>query len=139
MKFRFLDEVVSFDRDGSGSIVTSKTFSQTEDYLEGPFHPPSRIPSSLVLETMAASGGRLIEIVSQDNAFGILLRVEEARFFSPVGPGDQVLVRSELLGIQDQRGELIGLARTQSQAFVEDKPVAEACIVFLCVPVKEFK
>ncbi len=139
MKFRFLDEVVSFDQDGSGKIVTVKTFSRTEDYLEGPFHPPSRIPSSLVLETIAASGGRLIEVVSQDNAFGILLRVEEAHFFSPVGPGDQVLVRSELLGIQDQRGQSIGLARTQGQAFVEDKPVAEACIVFLCVPAKEFK
>ena len=139
MKFRFLDRVVSFDPEGPERIVTLKTFSRTEDYLEGPFHSPLRIPSSLVLETMAASGGRLIEVVSQDNAFGIMLRVEEARFFSPVAPGDQMLVRSELLGMQDQRGESIALARTKSQASVKDKTVAEARIVFLCVPAKEFR
>ncbi|MFQ5903554.1 MAG: hypothetical protein ACE5JO_07685 [Candidatus Binatia bacterium] len=139
MKFRFLDRVVSCDLEGPGRIVTLKTFSRTEDYLEGPFHSPSRIPSSLVLETMAASGGRLIEVVSQDNAFGLVLRVEDARFLSPVAPGDQVLVRSELLGMQDQRGESIALARTQGQASVEGKPVAEARIVFLCVPAKEFR
>lgn len=139
MNFRFLDRVVSFDSEEPGRIITVKTFSRTEDYLEGPFHSPSRIPSSLVLETIAASGGRLIEAVSQDRVFGIMLRVEEARFLSPVTPGDQMIVRSELLGMQDQTGESIGLARTRGEALVGDQPVAQARIVFLCVPAKGLK
>lgn len=138
MKFNFLGRVISVEADGGGRIVTSQSFPQGEDYLESPFHPPSQVPATLILESMAASGGRLVRAVSGEKAFGLVVRVEEARFWSSVKAGEEVLVRSELLGIQDKSGESFGLARTRSQAFVGDEPVAEARIVFICVPVAGF-
>lgn len=136
MNYHFLDQVVSFNPEGGGRIVTVKTFLTDGDYLEGPFHSPAEIPSSIVLESMAQSAGRLIEAVSQNRAYGIMLKVQKAQFFFPVAPGNRLLVHSEMLGMQDQKGEWLSLAETESRAVVEDRDVAQARLIFLCVPTK---
>lgn len=138
MKFRFLDRIVSFEPDGRGKMVTSKTFPRTEDYLDGPFHAPGTIPGSLILETMASSAGRLIHEASRSRAFALIAKVEEARFLLPVMAGEEIFVRSELLAMQDPSGEAVGLARSLSRALAGEKIVAEARIVFLCVPADGF-
>ena len=70
MKFRFLDGIVSSSLEREGKIVTHVTFPQVEDYLATPFHSPSQVPFTIVLEAMAASGGRLIEVVSREKVVG---------------------------------------------------------------------
>jgi len=139
MKFRFLDGVVSSSLDGQEKVVTHVTFPQGEDYLTGPFHNSAQVPSTIVLEAMAASGGRLIELVSDNKAVGLMIKVDEASFIAPVRGGQRMLVHSELLGMQHRDGQKLGLARTLSQAFVADRPVAEARIAFLCLPAKGLK
>lgn len=139
MKFRFLDGVVSTSFEGSEKIITHVTFPQSEDYLATPFHQALHVPFTIVLEAMAASGGRLIEVVSRDRAVGLMIKVDEANFTASVGAGDRMLVHSELLGMQDKEGAKIGLARTRSRAFIADKPVAEARIAYLCLPVKGWR
>ena len=139
MKFRFLDGVASSSLDGQGKIVTYVTFPQSEDYLTTPFHGPLRVPFTIVLEAMAASGGRLIELVSENQAIGLMIKVDEANFTAPVSAGDRLLVHSELLGMQDRNGVTVGLARTHSQALVADRTVAEAHIAFLCIPAKGWR
>ena len=139
MRFRFLDGIVSSSLDGEGKIVTHVTFPRVEDYLATPFHRTSQVPFTIVLEAMAASGGRLIEVVSQDKVVGLLVKVDEASFITSVSAGDRMLVHSELLGMQDREGIKVGLARTRSQALIGDKPVAEARIAFLCVPSKSWR
>jgi 3-hydroxymyristoyl/3-hydroxydecanoyl-(acyl carrier protein) dehydratase len=139
MRFRFLDGVVSSSLDGQGKIVTHVTFPESEDYLTTPFHNPFQVPFTIVLEAMAASGGRLIEIVSQNKILGLMIKIDEANFQAPVAGGERMLVHSELLGMQDKNGAKVGLARTRSRALVADRAVAEARIAYLCVPVKVFK
>lgn len=139
MKFRFLDGIVSSSSDGQGRIVTHVTFPESEDYLNTPFHKPLQVPFTIVLEAMAASGGRLIEVVSQDKVVGLMVKVDEVNFTASVSAGDRMLVHSELLGMQDREGLKVGLARTRSQALVGDRPVAEARIAFLCLPVKGWR
>ena len=136
MKFRFFDGVISSSLEGEGKVVTHVTFPQSEDYLATPFHEAAQVPSTIVLEAVAASGGRLIELVSGSRAIGLMIKVDEARFIAPVCAGERMLVHSELLGMQCRDGSKVGLARTRSQAFVADRPVAEARIAFLCVPMK---
>lgn len=136
MRFRFLDGVASSSLEGQGEIVTHVTFPQSEDYLATPFHKAAQVPSTIVLEAMAASGGRLVEIASENRAVGLMIKVDEANFIVPVCAGEQMLVRSELLGMQHRDGLKVGLARTRGQAFVADRPVAEARIAFLCLPMK---
>ncbi|MBI2989157.1 MAG: hypothetical protein HYY45_20540 [Deltaproteobacteria bacterium] len=139
MKFRFLDGVISSTTEGNEKIVTHVTFPESEDYLASPFHEPSQVPSTIVLEAMAASGGRLIEIVSQSRAVALMVKIDEARFAARVRAGQRMLVHSELVGMQDKDGLKVGLARTRNQAFVADQPVAEARIAFLCLPVKGWR
>jgi len=137
MRFRFLDRVVSSEPEGG--IVTEVTFPGSEDYVGAPFHNPGEVPATIVLEAMAASAGRLIEVVSRDRAVGLMIKVEEARFLAHVAGGDCMKVRSELIGMQDKSGQSVGLARTRGWASIGDKAVAEASIVYLCLPGKGFK
>ena len=139
MKFRFLDGVLSSNLEGQEKIVTHVTFPQSEDYLATPFHEPSQVPFTIVLEAMAASGGRLIEAVSNNKLVCLMIKVDEANFTAAVSAGERMLVHSELLGMQDRDGVKVGLARTRSQALVANKAVAEASIAFLCVPVKGWR
>jgi len=137
MKFKFLDRLISANLGGQASVLTDVTFSRSEDYLESPFHEPLKVPSSIILEAMAASGGRLIEVVSDHKVVGLMVKVDEASFMGSVSAGDTMVVHSELLGMQDRNGVKVGLARTRSQALVADKAVAEARIAFLCLPLKK--
>lgn len=134
MKFRFLDGVVSFTLEGEGRIVTEVTFPNSEDYLNTPFYAHSQVPFTIVLEAMAASGGRLIELISQNRLVGLMIKVDEASFLASVSAGERMLVHSELLGMQDKNGDKVGLARTRMHAQVADRPVAEARIAYLCIP-----
>lgn len=139
MKFRFLDGVVSSSLEGREKIVTHVTFPQSEDYLATPFHRSSQVPFTIVLEAMAASGGRLIEVVSEERVVGLMMKIDEANFKATVSAGERMLVHSELLGMQDKSGAKVGLARTRSRALVGDRTVAEARIAFLCVPAKGWR
>jgi 3-hydroxymyristoyl/3-hydroxydecanoyl-(acyl carrier protein) dehydratase len=139
MKFRFLDGVVSSSLDGQEKVVTRVTFPEVEDYITGPFHTKAQVPCTIILEAMAASGGRLIELASDNRVVGLMIKVDEASFLTPVCGGERMLVHSELLGMQYRDGLRLGLARTRSQAFVADRPVAEARIAFLCLPAKGLK
>lgn len=137
MKFRFLDGVVSSGLNGQETVITHVTFPESEDYLATPFHRALQVPSTIVLEAMAASGGRLIELVSKNRAVGMMIKIDEANFIAPVAAGERMLVQSELLGIQDRNGVKVGLARTRCQASVNDRAVAEARIAYLCLPVQK--
>jgi 3-hydroxymyristoyl/3-hydroxydecanoyl-(acyl carrier protein) dehydratase len=139
MKFCFLDGVVSSSLEGEEKVVTHVTFPQSEDYLTTPFHKAAQVPSTIVLEAVAASGGRLIELVSGSRSVGLMIKIDEASFIAPVCAGERMLVHSELLGMQHPDGLKVGLARTRGQAFVGDRPVAEARIAFLCLPMKRSK
>lgn len=136
MKFRFLDGVLSSSLKEQGKIVTHVTFPQSEDYLDTSFHESAQVPFTIVLEAMAASAGRLIEMVSDNKLVGLMVKVDEANFTAAVTAGEKMLVHSEVLGIQDRDGVRVGLARTRSQALVGNRAVAEARIAFLCLPVK---
>ncbi len=139
MKFRFLDGVVSSSLEGEQKVVTHVTFPQSEDYFATPFHKAAQVPSTIVLEAMAASGGCLIELASGSRAVGLMIKVDEANFIAPVCAGERLLVHSELLGMQHPDGLKVGLARTRGQAFVGDRSVAQASIAFLCLPMKRSK
>ena len=134
MNFRFVDRIVSFDAEGS-KIITAMTFPSSEDYLKGPLYSPSRIPFSITLEAMAQCAGALIiKAIGQDRVFPLLVRVDEAQFLAPVAPGEELLVQSNLLAVQDRSGESAGLAQTWSQASVGDRNIAIARMAFICVP-----
>ena len=139
MRFRFVDRVISFEDGERPTLVTTKSFSRSDEFIEGHPQRPGEIPNCLILETLATAGAHLVYSCTAQQSVGLLLRVEEARIYFPVFPGEEVIVQTELLGLQPEAHESVGLARTNGFASVRSRKVAEARLVLLCFPKNGFE
>lgn len=134
MRFRFVDRIVSFENGHRPKLVTAKAFPHCDDYTAGYPLRPGEVPNCLVLEALANASARLVYCHSGEKLVGVLLRVDEAEIFSPVLAGEEVTVESDLLGLQPQAYDSVGLARTRGEALVGPRKVAGARLVLLCFP-----
>jgi 3-hydroxymyristoyl/3-hydroxydecanoyl-(acyl carrier protein) dehydratase len=139
MRFRFVDRVVSFENGPRPRLVTAKFFPRLDDFTAGHPQRPGEIPNCLILEAMATAGVRLVHLHKEGGTVGLLLRVEEARIMAAVGAGEELLVDSELQGMQPQAHESVGLARVLAKATVGDRVVAEASLLLFCFPQDGFE
>lgn len=132
MTFRFVDRVLSVEPGERGKITTLTVIPAASPYLEGPFNP-GVLPSSIVLEALAQSAGRLI-LETYPRRGVLLIKVEDIQFFRPLGGGEHLTIRSELLGFHGDT-ETTGVASAVGEASVDGAPVAEARLLFLVVRV----
>ncbi|HJR70752.1 MAG TPA: 3-hydroxyacyl-ACP dehydratase FabZ [Gammaproteobacteria bacterium] len=108
------------------SIVAVKNVSANEAYFEGHFPEHPVMPGVLIIEALAQAGGVLAyESVSAEERIWILYLagLEEIRFKQTVRPGDQLVLRVEL--VKRRRN----LWRFTAVAEVDGKLVAEAQIL----------
>lgn len=140
MHYQFIDRILEVDAHDAGRIVLVKTFPRTEDYFDGTFRRPDEVPSTLVLETMASAGALVLAVRSGYHANAALLKVNRARFPHPVYAGAELKVSLGLTASQgDWTGQAdprqaVGMAQALAQGFVGEAQVAEADMLFLCVP-----
>lgn len=140
MRYRFADRILEIDANGVGSLSTAKAFPRSEEYFDGTFRPENEVPSSLILESMAATGSFLLTVKSRYRAHALLLKVNRAAFRRPVLVGDCMVVRSRVAGVQgdwsrpDASGESLGVAEVHAQCSVGADRVADASLFFLCLP-----
>jgi len=108
------------------SIVAVKNVSANEAYFEGHFPGHPVMPGVLIIEALAQAGGILAyESVAAEERIWILYLagLEEIRFKQTVRPGDQLVLRVEL--VKRKRN----LWRFTAVAEVDGKLVAEAQIL----------
>ncbi len=140
MRYLFIDRILAIDAHGGGTITISKAFPRSEEYFDGTFRRQGEVPSSLLLETMATAGSCLLTVRSRYQAHALLLKVNRAAFRRPARAGDRVVVRSRLAGIQgdwarpDQTADAVPLAEVHAEAFVGAESVADAALLFVCLP-----
>jgi len=121
ISFRFVDrvlEIVPGDR-----VVGLKNVTANDPYLQDHFPGNPLMPGVLLVESMAQTARLLLP----EGSSAVLAQIKEARFHSPVIPGDQIRIEAV------RRGGLGALHRFEVAALVNGVPAAEAEIVLAVV------
>jgi len=119
--FVMVDRIISME---IGNEITGlKNVTINEPFFQGHFPGRPVMPGVLILEGMAQVGG-IMAFYSNPEAIGKKLLffagIDKARFRRPVVPGDQLILKLQL--IKSKRSLMIMVGK----AFVEDKIVSEA-------------
>ncbi|MEM7542032.1 MAG: 3-hydroxyacyl-ACP dehydratase FabZ [Pseudomonadota bacterium] len=106
------------------SITAIKNVTINEPFFQGHFPGRPVMPGVLILESMAQSTGMLAfysnQVTGGSESVYYLVGVDKARFKKPVEPGDQLVVKSQLLR------KIKGIYRFSASATVADEIVATA-------------
>lgn len=121
--FVFIDRVLDLD---PGKTVTAlKNVNINESYFPGHFPGKPIMPGVLILESMAQAGAFLV-LHNLDNPKekGMLFTaIDKSKFRKPVVPGDQLIIKMELLKFR------LGTAKIKGEVFVDDKLVTQATLM----------
>jgi 3-hydroxyacyl-[acyl-carrier-protein] dehydratase len=105
-------------------LVALKNVTANEPFFPGHFPGRPVMPAVMILEVMAQATGILaLKTLDQppgDDSIYYFVGVDGARFRQPVVPGDQLIVRIEI--VRHSRG----IWKVNATAQVDDKVVAEA-------------
>ena len=122
--FLLLDKVL--DVQPNQKLIAIKNVSIDEQFFVGHFPGEKIMPGVLIIEAMAQAG--CIYFYYSKNLHGkncvYYLAKVEAKFYSPVVPGDQLRIEVTTIKLMPKVGFL------KTQAFVGEKLVAEAEIGF---------
>ncbi|MBI4436320.1 MAG: UDP-3-O-[3-hydroxymyristoyl] N-acetylglucosamine deacetylase [Candidatus Omnitrophica bacterium] len=124
--FLFLDRVIDYE--AGKRAVGIKEFNSDDYYFKGHFPKRPIVPGVIILEAMAQLGGIII-LGKKENLgrYAYFVAMDDVRFRKPVLPGDQLVLKVEMLRFRERSG------RVHGTAYVNDKVVAEADLMFALV------
>jgi len=102
-----------------------KNVSLGESHLHEHFPGFPVMPSSLLIESCAQTAGVLAGHARNYAEKVILAKVEEAKFYRLILPGDQVLLEARILELHEEG------SRLQVEASVDGEPTASVRIMFV--------
>jgi 3-hydroxyacyl-[acyl-carrier-protein] dehydratase len=121
--FLLVDKILSLDLE-KGTIVGQKNLTINEAFFQGHFPGAPIMPGVLILEALAQTGGVLLHLKCSPEKVAVLLSVNNAKFRSPVRPGDVLLLKAQGLHFSSKAGKIT------AEATVDGKLAAEAEIAY---------
>ncbi len=125
--FLLVDRILELEPDKR--IVGIKNVTINEQFFQGHFPGAPVMPGVLIIESMAQVAGVLIyrDLPDKEKKLIYFTGIENARFRSPVVPGDQLRIEMECLSRRNNFGKM------QGRATVDGKLAAEAVVLFAIV------
>jgi 3-hydroxymyristoyl/3-hydroxydecanoyl-(acyl carrier protein) dehydratase len=130
VRYLLLDRITSLEAPTRATGV--KCISLADDVFVDHFPGLPVMPGCLILEALAQLGGVLVERTIQDRGrhdlHALLTMVNRAKFRQIVRPGDRLDLEATGLAVQEDGGQVKGVAR------VEGKVVTEAELTYVFAP-----
>ncbi len=122
--FLLVDRVLEIE--GGKSITAIKNVSYNEPYFQGHFPQRKIMPGVLVVEALAQAGGILLyhSVPDPANKFVLLSKIDNAKFRKPVVPGDQLILRAEIIKLKSRFCHVRGMASVDDEVVVEGEIMA---------------
>ena len=121
--FLFLDEVVSLNE--GKDVIAKKRVREDEFWVKGHFPNFAVCPGVIALEMLAQAGAIcILSLKENEGKIALFGGVKKARFKRQILPGDEVILKLEI--IKNFGGVGIG----KGQAFVEDALAVSAELTF---------
>lgn len=127
--FLLVDKIIEMDLE-KGTILGQKNVTINEPFFQGHFPGAPLMPGVLILESLAQTGAVLVHMKAQKEGkdkIAVLLNVNNAKFRTPVKPGDVLLLKGEEIHFSTKGG------RVKAEALVNGKLAVEAEIGFALV------
>lgn len=116
--FLLVDRILDYDLE-KGTIVGQKNTTMNEAFFQGHFPGAPIMPGVLILEALAQVGGILVNLKGYTTKIAVLLSVGNAKFRSPVKPGDVLILTCEGLHFSTKGGRVKAIASVNQKTAVE--------------------
>jgi 3-hydroxyacyl-[acyl-carrier-protein] dehydratase len=121
MRWYFLDRITECDP--GKSLRGVKCFTRSELFFMDHFHGHPIVPGVLLIEAVATSGGKAIK-VAHPNLLPMLAKVEKAKFYNSVGPGDQCQIEVQIDSLRQ------AYALAHGKVTVDNRRVCEVSLMY---------
>jgi len=123
--FLLVDKILEQEKN---KIVGVKNVTINEPFFQGHFPGHPVMPGVLIIEAMAQTGGVLMFSKEENKGkIPLFAGIDKARFKKPVYPGDQLIIKVEIVKV------VRGIGKAKAEAYVDDNLVASAELLFTAV------
>lgn len=123
--FLLVDKILEQEEN---KIVGVKNVTINEPFFQGHFPGHPVMPGVLIIEAMAQIGGVLMFSKEENKGkIPLFAGIDKARFKKPVYPGDQLIIKVEIIKM------VMGVGKAKAEAYVDANLVAFAELLFTAV------